>query len=233
LLASKDVGAMMAVIDAGVPERDKPGYLKHGLKILKAAEKIAPDNYGVLWRLARYYFWVSDDPTIPDEEKSRLGKIGWAYGDRATVANPKRVEGWFWAALDLGNYSLGIGIVTALFQGLEGKYIERLRRAESINPGYEYGNVQCAWGRFFYVMPWPKYDAKKSESHFNKAIEMNPNNVRAHVWLAELYHEEDEDEVATALLKQALAIPINYDPPDQRRYRARAKVLLSNWSKSD
>jgi tetratricopeptide (TPR) repeat protein len=225
---SADVKAALARADAAWPERDEPGKLEAMRTDLEAAERAAPDDYGVLWRLSRLYFWLSDDPALPDAEKSKLGKKGWELGDRATAANPKGVEGWFYAAGGMGNYSLGIGILNALSQGIEGKFKERLSKAEAIDPGFNAGGIANAWGRFYYKLPWPKYDAKKSESYLRKAIKMNPDNVRARVYLAELYQKENHPKEARKLLEEATAHdPGRYDAPEERRYQQRAKELLA------
>ena len=117
--------------DAQWKERDQPGKLDEIRAELTKAEKLAPDDYGVLWRLARLDFWISDDPSLGEEERSQLGKRAWEYGDRAAKVNPDGVEGWYFGALGMGNYSLGIGILKALGQGVEGKFRERLGKAET------------------------------------------------------------------------------------------------------
>jgi len=224
-----DVQALVARADAAWPKRDDPGELEIIRSALAQAERAAPDEYGVLWRLSRLYFWESDDLKLPDDEKSKLGRRGWDYGDRATVANPKGVEGWFYAAGGMGNYSLGIGILNALRQGIEGKFRERLSKAEAIAPGYNSGGIFNAWGRFYFKLPWPKYDSHKSESNLRRAIKMNPDNVRARVYLAELYLKEDHPKEARKLLEEATDHPPGrYDGPEERRYQGRAKELLAN-----
>jgi tetratricopeptide (TPR) repeat protein len=225
--AAGDVQERLARADAAWPTRDEPAVIDRVRSDLEAAERTAPDDYGVLWRLARLYFWISDDPNFPDDQKSKLGKTAWEYGDRATAVNPKGVEGWFYAAGGMGNYSLGIGVINALRQGIEGKFRERLSKAESIEPGYNAGGIFNAWGRFYYKLPWPKYDSHKSEANLLKAIKMNPDNVRARVYLAELYLKEDHPREARKLLEQAVSRePGRYDAPEERRYQARAKQLL-------
>ena len=138
---SADVKDAIARADADWPTRDQPGKLEAMRASLEAAERAAPDDYGVLWRLSRLYFWLSDDPALSDDEKSKLGKKGWELGDRATAANPKGVEGWFYAAGGMGNYSLGIGILKALGEGIEGKFKDRLSRAEKFDPKFFDGGI--------------------------------------------------------------------------------------------
>jgi hypothetical protein len=219
--------ALLAEIDQAYRDRDAPGVTEAMGAKLQAAEKRWPQDYDVLWRIARHNFWLADDPGLAKNEKSRLGKIAWYYGDRATEANPDGVEGWNFAASGMGNYALGIGIFSALRQGIEGKFKERLSRAEKIDPDFEHGAIHTAWGRFWYELPWPKYSAKRSRKALEQALRLNPDNVRARVYLAELWLKEDEAATARTELERAVAKPPGrYDPPEERRWQAVARKLL-------
>ena len=230
-----DVQALLGQVDAEWKRRDEPGRLEEARSLLGKAAEAAPNDYGVLWRLAQLHFWLSDDPTLSGEEKSRLGKKAWEYGDRASAVNPKGVEGWYFAAVGMGNYSLGIGILKALGQGIEGKFKERLSRAESISPNFYAGGVFNAWGRFYFKLPWPKYDARKSERLLQKALQVNPVNVRGRVFLAELYEKEGRIKEARDLLEQAIARQPgsfgSYDVPEERRSQRRAREVLAELKK--
>ena len=226
-----DVQALLGQVDEEWKRRDEPGHLDEARALLAKAEETAPDDYGVLWRLAQLHFWVSDDPTLSGEERTRLGKKAWEYGDRASAVNPRGVEGWYFAAVGMGNYSLGIGILKALGQGVEGKFKQRLSMAESISPNFYAGGIFNAWGRFYFKLPWPKYDARKSERLLQKAIQVNPVNVRGRVFLAELYEKEGRIKDARDLLEQAITRQPgslgSYDVPEERRSQKRARELLA------
>ncbi len=227
-LPPQDVHNLLSRVDEAWKRRDEPGRLDEARSLLKAAEKASPSDYGVLWRQAQLYFWLSDDPSLGNEERSRLGKMAWEYGDRASTVNPKGVEGWFFAAVGMGNYSLGIGILKALGQGIEGKFRQRLTRAERIAPNFYGGGIWNAWGRFFFKLPWPKFDARKSEQMLQRGLQANPDNVRGRVFLAELYEKQGRTNEARGLLEQAIAHrPGSYDVPEERRSQKRARELLA------
>lgn len=222
-----DLQALLAAHDAAYKQRDDAGKFAEAKARLEQAEKLAPNDYGVLWRLARMNFWVSDDPKLKDEEKSRIGKIAWDYGDKASAANPNGVEGFYFAAIGMGNYSLGIGILRALSQGIEGKYKARLGKAAQINDAYDEGGIENAWGRFYFKLPWPKYDAERSEEHLKKALQINPHDLRGMVYLADLYLKEDKPKEAKKLIDQVLAATPNaYDPPEEKRAQELARETL-------
>ena len=48
-----------------------------------------------------------------------------------------------------------------------------------------------AWGGFYLALPWPKRDVKKAAEYFNKALAINPYNLRARVLMAQLNLRED------------------------------------------
>ncbi|HEY7726288.1 MAG TPA: hypothetical protein VH880_13205 [Anaeromyxobacteraceae bacterium] len=218
----------LARADAAWPERDQPGKLEAIRTALDEAEGAAPGDPGVAWRRARLLFWISDDLAIAREEKSRLGKDCWEIADRVAAARPADVRGWFYGAVCIGNYSLGMGILRALMQGLEPKFKERLAKAEAIDPAFDGGAVFVSWGRFWYELPWPKYDAEASERALRRSLRFNPMNQRSRVYLAELFLKEDHPREARALLEAAVAQPVGaYDPPEERRMLARAKEILA------
>jgi hypothetical protein len=227
--AAPEVQQLLEQADEAYARRDQGEALAEVRAKLEEAQKLAPDDYGVLWRLARLEFWISDDPGLASKEKSRVGKLAWELGDRAAKANPDGVEGWNYAAAGMGNYALGIGIFQALGQGIEAKFKERLAKAEKLEPEFEHGALQTAWGRFWFKLPWPKYDAKKCEKALQSALSMNANNVRAHVYLADLYAKEGKKAEARAELERAVAgSPGKYDAPEERRMQAVARAQLEH-----
>jgi Tetratricopeptide repeat len=196
--------------------------------LVQGALARAPQDYDVLWRAARFYFWLSDDPGLSTDERSRQGKTGWDLAEHAVAANPNRIEGQYWAAVCMGNYALGLGVVRALSQGMEGKFRERLGRAEALDGRYEHGGIEIAWGRFFDKLPWPKRDRAAAEQHLKRALEINPASLRARVYLASSYLEENRAAEAKRLLDEVVAAPSSgrYDAPEERRAKALGVGLM-------
>ena len=226
--ASPELAALLAEIEANWVVRDTPGKMDLDLALLQKAEKIAPGDYEVLWRFARHYYWLADDPAISGDEKARLGKLTWDWSDRATQANPARVEGWFYGSAGVGMYSIGISIIKALLDGMESKYLDRLKKSQAADPAYYGHGGDVSWGRYWYELPWPKYDGEKSELAFRKALRSSPTNLRAKVYLAELYLKEDHPVEAKKLLDAVLAAKVGaYDPPEERRAQELARAALA------
>jgi hypothetical protein len=219
---------VLARIDQLHARRDDRAALAEEQTLIQGALSRAPHEYGVLWRAARYYFWLADDPGQSTEQRSRVGKDGWDLAERAIAVNPNRVEGHYFAALCMGNYALGLGVVKALASGMEGKFRERLGRAGQLDPRFDHGAIEVAWGRFFDKLPWPKRDRDKAEAHLRRAIELNSMNLRARVFLASTYMDQDRLVEAKRMLDEVAGAPSSgrYDPPEERRAKALGAGLM-------
>jgi tetratricopeptide (TPR) repeat protein len=218
--------ALLARIDDLHRRRDDRIAFSELQRLVQAGLARAPDDYGLLWRAARFYFWASDDPGVPREQRSRWGKDGWDIAEHAIAVNPNDVAGYYWAAVCMGNYALGLGVVKALSTGLEGKFRDRLGHAASLNDGYENGGVETAWGRFFDKLPWPKRDRKQAEEHLRRALQLNPAALRARVYLGKMLLDDDRAPEAKRLLEEVTAAPVGrYDAPEERRAKAMAVAL--------
>ena len=126
-------------------------------------------------------------------------------------------------------YALGIGILSALRQGIEGKFKDRLSHAEKIDANFESGAIQSAWGRFWYELPWPKHDLRKSQRALEDALKRNPDNVRAHVYLADTYERRGQHREAREQLEKAVAgTPGRYDEAEERRWQEVARRKLAD-----
>jgi tetratricopeptide (TPR) repeat protein len=226
--APSALAALLARADAAYARRDQPAELEASLAALTQASQLAPNDAQVLWRLARHEVWLAEDPAITDAQKSEHGKRAWDLGERAIAADPTPVEPWFWAVSGMGTYSLGIGILSALSQGIEGKFRGRLLEAEKRDQNFQRGAIYVAWARFYFKLPWPKHDAGKSERMLRAALNLNPDNVRARVYLAELYADKRRYSPAVAEYRAALAKPPGqYDPPEERRWQEAARAGLA------
>jgi tetratricopeptide (TPR) repeat protein len=225
--ATAPLPAVFARVDDLYKRRDDRAAWSEQQRLIQALIARAPSDYGALWRAARFYFWASDDPGVSKEQRSRWGKDGWDFAERAIVVNPNDAAGYYWAAVCMGNYALGLGVVKALSQGMEGKFRDRLTHAQALNAAYEGGAAETAWGRFFDKLPWPKRDRKKAEEHLRKAIEMNPAALRPRVYLASSFIDADRVMEAKRLLDEVVgAVPGRYDAPEERRAQALAQGLM-------
>lgn len=212
----------LAAWDALYERRADAAAVKQLDEALKKALEATPGDYEVLWRAARVRNWQADGATDAQVKKS-LGKQTWELADRARKAAPDRVEGQYFAALGIGAYSQAVGILTALGEGLESKYNERLDAALKLDPMYERGGPLLAKGRYYYELPWPKRSLKKSAEHYQKAIAKHPEALRAWLYLSETLLADGEEKKAQEALLKVTQGSVGYDLAEGQR--------VQGWSK--
>ncbi|HYO56075.1 hypothetical protein [Archangium sp.] len=216
--------------DALYARRQDAAAVKQLDEALKKALEATPEDYEVLWRAARVRNWQADGATDTKVKKA-LGKQTWELGDRARKVAPDRVEGQYFAALGIGAYSQAVGILAALGEGLEGKYNERLDAALKLDPMYERGGPLLAKGRYYYELPWPKRDLKKSASLFQKAIEKHPEQLRAWLYLSETLLADGEEKKAHEAILSVAQGGVGYDPAEGQRIQGWARKVQTTIEK--
>jgi hypothetical protein len=204
--------------------RDEPGMEKQLEQILQQVLAVEPRSFEANWRLASLCNWQADVKEA--DEKAALGKKAWDAGDKAIAANAADVRGHYNAAVGIGLYSEGVGIITALSQGLEGKFRDRILAALRIDKDYLDGAPQVVWGRYFFKLPWPKRDVGQATKVLEEAVRTHPSNLRAKLYLADCYADGDKVDEGRKLAQQILAAPEGNDPPEARRMKKKARDWL-------
>lgn len=214
----------LSALDALYAKRSEAAAVKELDAALAKALETAPEDYELLWRSARSLQWQADGAADSKLKKS-LGKQAWTVGDRARKVAPGRIEGNHFAAAGIGSYSQAVGILTALGEGLEGKYNERLDTAIKLNPDYEQGAPLMLKGRYYFELPWPKRDLKKSAELYRKVLASHPGNLRAWMFLADTLLAQGEEKQAQEALLKVFEGSVAYDPPEGKRAQAQARPL--------
>ena len=185
-------------------KRSDAKVARHMLEILKEAERIAPaPSYDLAWRMAQIHWWLAEGSS--DSNRAiQLAKTGWDYGKKAIRLNPKGVEGHMWLATSIGQYSLGVGVVKALMNGLEGKFLEPLDKAIQIDPAYACASPLRTKGSYYKNLPWPKQDLDQAEAFLKKSLKLAPCGLRSHYYLAEVYEKKGDKAAAIAELDKII-----------------------------
>jgi hypothetical protein len=217
---------MLARLDALHTRRDERAALDEARRVADAALARAPNDYGTLWRAARVVFTESDEPTRSTDERSRLGKQAYDLAERAIAANPNDVAGQYWAALSIGSYAEGMGVLRALANGIEGKFKRPLARATALDVRYDDGNIPVVWAAYYLELPWPKRDRAEAARQLRRALEINAANLRARLYQARIAADEGRPAEAKALLAGIAAAPVGrYDAPEERRVKKEAAEI--------
>ena len=226
--AELPVAELAARLDALHARRDDPAALAEARRVADGALARAPADYDILWRAARVTFAESDLPNRSNDERSQLGKQAYDLAERAIAANPNGVAAQYWAALSIGRYAQGIGVMRALANGIEGKFRRPLERATALDERYEHGSIPAVWAAYYLELPWPKRDRQKAAEQCRRALAINPANLRARFYQARIAADEDRPAEAKALLAEIAAAPVGrYDAPEERQVKKEAAALAT------
>lgn len=200
---------------------------KQNVAAVKAAVTAFPEDAGVLWRASRWSYWEAEMSTV-SAMRERSGKAGWDLAEKSLLKDPSSLEAHHWAAVNCGTYGDAIGVLKALTNGIEGKLRKHLDLVVEKKPSYENGGPLVTLGRYYFKLPWPKHDAKKSIEALRGALKIEPRNGRAKVFLAEVLLDEDSDNAKDAmkLVDEVIALPLGaYDAPEEAYNQRLAKEL--------
>lgn len=207
-------------------KRDEKGVEKELGILLKEQLAKDPAGFEPNWRLAYLLTWQANGAQ-GGELKAALGKAAWEAGDKAVAARPDDVRGHYFSGTGVGLYSEGVGILTALSQGLEGKFRDRIQTALKLDKDYLDGSPQVVWGRYFFRLPWPKRDVGQSIRVLREAAKAHPDNWRAKLYLADALADDGHEDEGKTLAKEVLEAKGGKDPPEERRLKNDARQWLS------
>ncbi len=178
-----------------------------------------PAHYEAHWKLARalreYAQWHMMEGTQEYEEIAvEYGKEGMHYAQKAIDLNPDHPAGYLYYGISVGKYSDGVGIITALREGLKDKTQSSFEKAYELDPHFEKGAPIVSLGRFWQVVPWPYRDTDKAESLYREfqETEYYENNAECRIYLAEILKGKwgrSNNAEARKLLEEALKLDVH------------------------
>jgi tetratricopeptide (TPR) repeat protein len=183
-----------------------------------------PKDFESAWKLARARYWVGGHAA--EAERKTLFEGGIEAAKTAVALEPKRPEGHFWTAANMGALAESFG----MRQGLKyrGDIKDELLQVLALDPAFQQGSADRALGRWYFKVPGLFGGSnKKSEEHLRKSLTYNPNSSASHFFLAETLLDLGKKAEARAELQKVLDAPVDPDwAPEDREFQAKAKALL-------
>ncbi|MBS0014753.1 MAG: hypothetical protein KFF46_12380, partial [Desulfobacterales bacterium] len=195
--------------------------LKRVVEIYEQVLEDDPDNFEFNWKCARacrYYGDLAQKREIDGWKDicAEYGKKGMKYAARARELKPDKPNGYYYYGLCVGTYSDGVGLITALKEGLKNKTQENLQKAYEMDKDFENGGPIVALGRFWQVVPWPYNDKDRALELYREFQQTGhfktSHGVPGHVYMAEILMDKwgsEPKEEARDLLKEAISLTDN------------------------
>ena len=183
-----------------------------------------PKDFESAWKLAKARYWLGTH--APESERKAILESGIAAGQTASTLEPKRPEGYFWIAANMGALAESFG----MRQGLKyrGDIKENLLTVLKLDPAFQKGSADRALGRWYFKVPGLFGGSKqKSEEHLRKSLTYDPNSTASRFFLAETLIEAGRKPDARAELQKVIDGPGDPDwAPEDREFKDKARRLL-------
>jgi TRAP transporter T-component len=220
---------------AAALQQDDPDVLYAHREDLPKAQRAAeiwaarlaanPRDFESAWKLARASYWLGGH--VAQSQRKQALEDGIAAGRVAARLEPKRPEGHFWIAANMGALAESFG----LRQGIRyrGAIKEGLLTVLAIDPAFQQGSADRALGRWYFKVPGLFGGSNsRSEEHLRKALTYGPESTLSHFFLAETLLDDDREDEARAELQRVLDAPIDPDwAPEDREVKKKAEALLA------
>ncbi len=192
-------------------------------KMIAAIEdkKNIPQIYEENWKLGRLvyfsvFFGLGDE--LPKDEKEELLKIGYLASEKALKLEPKKIEGHYWYAVNVGAYGVTHGILSAL--EMVEVSVKSLDECIKIDPKYHWAGPYRVLGRYYYEAPSiiSIGDLKASEIYLKKALELEPDfNVNL-MYMGILQMKKGDKQKALEYFNKAKSAKAQDGPYEEKRY---------------
>jgi hypothetical protein len=183
-----------------------------------------PKDFESAWKLARARYWLGTH--APEAERKAVLESGIESGRIAAALEPKRPEGHFWIAANMGALAESFG----MRQGLKyrGEIKDELLQVLALDPAFQQGSADRALGRWYFKVPGLFGGSnKKSEEHLRKSLTYNATSTASHFFLAETLLDMGKKPDARAELQKVIEAPLDPEwAPEDREWQAKAKALL-------
>ncbi len=185
------------------------------LGIIEPSLNADPNNYQLLWRAARSYYFVGNLTT--DNTKTRYYEQGIAVGQRAVAAKADGVEGHFWLGATYGAYAREKGAFKAL--STVGKVRSEMETVIRLNPRYEDARGYLALGELDRQLPRLLGGSdKRAVQYLEDGLRIAPNNLEIKFALAQAYKDTGRKDDARKQLQELLQM----QPRGPRAHESRA-----------
>lgn len=216
----------MSKADALWAQRGELSKAKEALQTYADIMIKDPTSYEAAWKYARTAYWVGINS--PEDERKAIFEKGVEAAKQAIALKDDDPAGHYWLGVSYGKYGEAKGIFKSL--SLVGPTKEEMNRVIQLDPNYEGGGAYRVLGRVYSKLPsFFGGDEKKAVENLLKAIEIQPDRLTNHVFLAETYLKMDEKDKAKEELTFVLEAPLTEElKPESQFEKARAKELLND-----
>jgi tetratricopeptide (TPR) repeat protein len=211
--------------DALYQDRENLASARQATEIWESRLKANARDFESAQKLSKARYWLGTNG-LPEAERKGALEAGIAAARTAIAIDPKRPEGHFWLAANMGALAESFG----MRQGIKyrGQIKDALLATLKIDPGFQDGSADRALGRWYFKVPGLFGGSnKRSEEHLRKSLTYDPDSVISHLFLGDTLADLGRRDEARKEYQAAIDAP--FDPewtPEDRRFKEQARRLL-------
>jgi len=211
-------------------DRKNPDSARRALEMFAADAAAQPNSFEAAWKLARACYWVGNHAPNEKERKKALDQ-GIDAGRKAAALEPRRPEGHFWMAANMGTMAEAAGLTAGL--KYRGTIRSELETVLKLDPAFMEGSADRALGRWYFKVPRLFGGSNKTaEKHLRASLARAPDSTVSHYFLAEVLIDEDRRAEAGVELQKVIDAPYNAGwAAEDEDYKSKARALLATLKK--
>ncbi|MDD5222897.1 MAG: TRAP transporter TatT component family protein [bacterium] len=216
--------------DALWAERGDLNKALEAINTYKEVLKLKPDDVGAAVRIANCYWWIGKN-SAENKDKMTFHDKGVEAAKNAILINDKEPGAHYWLAVNWAEYGKAKGIIKSL--SLIKPIRQELNKVKDLDEKYLNGGYYRVNGKVYCEVPGLLGgDRKKCYEYYRKSIEIAPQHLVNHLFLAEAYFEDKDKEKAREEINFILNAPLEPDfMPDDRLYKRQAEDLIKKINK--
>ncbi len=192
-----------------------------GANILLRAYQLAPGKLRTMAAASRACMLLG----FETRSKSKMrywGERGWKISKQMIRRWPKSSEGYTWAAIHVGLIAQGSSHASVFFRGLHIQIENMAKASVRINPVAHGGIGHRILGRYYYMLPWPMRNLKKSLKHLRTSYILSSYDANTQLFYADTLWAKGQKRKAKAIyrscakkkLRHALRSPVQISGRD-------------------
>jgi hypothetical protein len=188
------------------------------------AVKRDPRDFEAAWKLARVSYWLGGH--APEKDRRGYLESGMQAARAGIALEPKRPEGHFWLAANMGTLAESFGLRNGL--RYRGPVKDELETVLKLDPAFMNGSADRVLGRWYFRVPRLFGGSnKRAEEHLRASLKYDENSTISRFFLAEVLIDEDRKGEARTELQKVIDAPLSEQwAPEDKEYKDKATALL-------
>ena len=181
-------------------QRHVPDMAKEALLRAEQALRITPSDFEASLLVTRTISYIASSMK-PNQKRKWLAYRGYKIGKKLVKHYSKRVEGYYFAGINLGLYAECMGTAAAVRENVKTKIGNLLDQAIRLDRDFMQGAPLIAKARYLFMLPWPMRDREWAVKIMTEVKRKFPQNPSVDLFFADLAVENGEKDKARELLE--------------------------------